>query len=379
VNNRYCIADVTKQNDYYPFGMLLPNRHGSSNEYRYGFQGQEKDDEIKGEGNSLNYKYRMHDPRIGRFFAIDPLTAKYPHNSPYAFSENRLIDGVELEGLEFSKNGVLYGSGENGSSSPEAYQNEIVNGNTTGSSNSLSVTPTQTTFLFSQQSSVSSYGSQTSDYSNDAYAYNFSMKLRDGIYQSREQTNSGQGFSFGSLAIGGGLDGSHFTTWGPPVGGMLSSSISYFSGNTLTSSSMFTLNATKGAREFSTIFLPGWLGNFQVKSKYLFGAAQFAKYGGYGISAFNYGNLLYQKSQGLIDYKTFTIESISNTIGTFAPPVVAIGWTYGWEKGRDIAQTDSYLDFKYWFWHDILGKNVTKQSLCTACPGGSANTKWIWE
>jgi RHS repeat-associated protein len=68
--------------------------------YRYGFQGQESDDEIKGEGNSVNYKYRMHDPRIGRFFAVDPLADKYPHNGPYNFSENRVIDAVELEGLE---------------------------------------------------------------------------------------------------------------------------------------------------------------------------------------------------------------------------------------------------------------------------------------
>ena len=106
--------------------MLVPNRHGSSNSYRYGFQGQEKDNEIKGEGNSLNYTFRMHDPRVGRFFAVDPLTAKYPHNSPYAFSENRVIDGVELEGLEvvligksvgitltigtgFTENGVAFG------------------------------------------------------------------------------------------------------------------------------------------------------------------------------------------------------------------------------------------------------------------------------
>lgn len=42
----------------------------------------------------------MHDPRIGRFFAIDPLASKYPHNSPYAFSENSTIAFVELEGLE---------------------------------------------------------------------------------------------------------------------------------------------------------------------------------------------------------------------------------------------------------------------------------------
>ena len=86
--------------DYTPFGSLVPNRHRSTNDYRYGFQGQEKDDELKGEGNSLNYTFRMHDPRVGRFFALDPLFKKFPHNSPYAFSENRIMDGIELEGLE---------------------------------------------------------------------------------------------------------------------------------------------------------------------------------------------------------------------------------------------------------------------------------------
>jgi RHS repeat-associated protein len=80
--------------------MLVPRRHGSSNEYRYGFQGQEKDNEIKGEGNSLNYEFRMHDPRIGRFLSLDPLTKEYPFYSPYAFSGNRVIDAVELEGRE---------------------------------------------------------------------------------------------------------------------------------------------------------------------------------------------------------------------------------------------------------------------------------------
>ena len=78
----------------------MPNRHGNSDGYRYGFQGQEMDNEIKGEGNSLNYTFRMHDPRIGRFFAVDPLELKFPHNSPYAFSENRVIDCIELEGGE---------------------------------------------------------------------------------------------------------------------------------------------------------------------------------------------------------------------------------------------------------------------------------------
>ena len=42
----------------------------------------------------------MHDPRVGRFFAVDPLEIKYPWYTPYQFSGNRLIDAIELEGLE---------------------------------------------------------------------------------------------------------------------------------------------------------------------------------------------------------------------------------------------------------------------------------------
>ncbi|MEC3906116.1 RHS repeat-associated core domain-containing protein [Tamlana sp. 2201CG12-4] len=92
--------DVLTYNDYYSFGQLLPNRHGSSDSYRYGFQGQEKDDEVKGEGNSLNYTFRMHDPRVGRFLSVDPLAAKFAWFSPYQFSGNRVIDRIELEGAE---------------------------------------------------------------------------------------------------------------------------------------------------------------------------------------------------------------------------------------------------------------------------------------
>ncbi|RED45624.1 RES domain-containing protein, partial [Seonamhaeicola aphaedonensis] len=86
--------------DYYPFGMLVPNRNGSSDSYRYGFQGQEKDDEVKGEGNSYNYKFRMHDPRVGRFFAVDPLAHEYSDLTPYQFASNSPIALKEIEGLE---------------------------------------------------------------------------------------------------------------------------------------------------------------------------------------------------------------------------------------------------------------------------------------
>ncbi len=78
----------------------LQNRESTRGSYRYGFQAQERDDEIKGAGNSVNYTYRMHDTRLGRFFAVDPLFAEYANYSPYMFSGNKVIQYVELEGLE---------------------------------------------------------------------------------------------------------------------------------------------------------------------------------------------------------------------------------------------------------------------------------------
>lgn len=92
---------VTYQNNL--FSSYLTSEKSVLSSYRgyiYGFQNQEVDPEIKGSGNSVNYKYRMHDPRLGRFFAVDPLTDEYPWNSPYAFSENNVIHMIELEGLE---------------------------------------------------------------------------------------------------------------------------------------------------------------------------------------------------------------------------------------------------------------------------------------
>ncbi len=97
----YYIADVVEMTDYEPFGMQLSSRHWVSGDgYRFGFQGQEGDDEWSGEGSMLAFKYRVHDVRLGRFLSVDPLSDKYPWNSSYAFSENRVIDAVELEGLE---------------------------------------------------------------------------------------------------------------------------------------------------------------------------------------------------------------------------------------------------------------------------------------
>ena len=47
-----------------------------------------------------SFKYRNYDYAIGRFMSVDPLAEKYPYNSLYAFQENKLGLGRELEGLE---------------------------------------------------------------------------------------------------------------------------------------------------------------------------------------------------------------------------------------------------------------------------------------
>ncbi|MCW3170714.1 hypothetical protein OMO38_19465 [Chryseobacterium sp. 09-1422] len=50
------------------------------------------------------FKWRNYIPDVGRFFNIDPLSEKYSYQSHYNFSENRVVDGRELEGLEWVPN-----------------------------------------------------------------------------------------------------------------------------------------------------------------------------------------------------------------------------------------------------------------------------------
>ena len=90
------------------------------NPYRFGFNGQEKTDEIAGEGNHLDFKYRGYDSRIGKFWSVDPLAKNYPWNSPFAFAENRVIEGIDLEGKEYSEAG-LSEAAKDAVISPELY------------------------------------------------------------------------------------------------------------------------------------------------------------------------------------------------------------------------------------------------------------------
>ncbi|HEY0609048.1 MAG TPA: RHS repeat-associated core domain-containing protein, partial [Chitinophaga sp.] len=100
-------ADVASAQDYYPFGMMEPGRNVSAVAYRYGFNGKENDNEVKGEGNQQDYGLRIYDPRAGRFLSNDPLTASYPMLTPYQFASDRPIDGVDVDGKEWAQSKTL--------------------------------------------------------------------------------------------------------------------------------------------------------------------------------------------------------------------------------------------------------------------------------
>lgn len=112
---------ILEENHYYPFGLKHTNYSsgkkvylqdegddaltrieqvpaGGSLMYKYKFQGQERQDELGLNWDS--FKYRNYDYAIGRFMSIDPLAEKFQYNSPYAFQENKMGMGIELEGLE---------------------------------------------------------------------------------------------------------------------------------------------------------------------------------------------------------------------------------------------------------------------------------------
>jgi len=96
-------ADLRTLTDYYPFGMTMPGRSYEAagiDAHRYGYNGKENDNEVKGEGNQQDYGFRIYDPRVARFLSVDPLAPDYPWYTPYQFAGNTPIQAIDLDGLE---------------------------------------------------------------------------------------------------------------------------------------------------------------------------------------------------------------------------------------------------------------------------------------
>lgn len=86
----------------------MPGRsYTSGNQYRYGFNGKEYDNEISGDGNQYDYGFRIYNPRLGRFLSVDPLAKVYPELTTYQFASNSPIQGIDLDGREIEN--FMYG------------------------------------------------------------------------------------------------------------------------------------------------------------------------------------------------------------------------------------------------------------------------------
>jgi RHS repeat-associated protein len=92
-------ANVVSLADYYPFGMEMPGQTSSSSDYRYGYQGKEKETELMGNAVAYDFGARILDARVGRWLSLDPLAAEFPDESPYSAMANNPINMVDPDGM----------------------------------------------------------------------------------------------------------------------------------------------------------------------------------------------------------------------------------------------------------------------------------------
>jgi len=81
---------------------------GFSGSYRFGYQGSEKDNEVSGDGNSYTTEFRQLDPRLGRWFSVDPVFQ--PWQSPYTSMDNDPINLNDPMGDKAGKDDKLVDS-----------------------------------------------------------------------------------------------------------------------------------------------------------------------------------------------------------------------------------------------------------------------------
>ncbi len=107
----YYTADVKSSQDYYPFGMLMPGRGSGAENYRFGFNGMEMDDEVNNTmGGSYTAAFWQYDSRLGRRWNVDPVVKV--HESSYASFSNNPIIMVDPKGDDdyFSPAGLYLGT-----------------------------------------------------------------------------------------------------------------------------------------------------------------------------------------------------------------------------------------------------------------------------
>jgi len=76
--------------------MTIESRSFSSQTYRFGFNGQEKDNDFANE--NLNFGARIYDSRIGRWHSVDAYSGMYSSYSSYNYALNNPIVNIDTDG-----------------------------------------------------------------------------------------------------------------------------------------------------------------------------------------------------------------------------------------------------------------------------------------
>jgi len=94
--------EILSIGDQYAFGMSMPGRTFSVEDYRYGFNGKENQDELLGEDNAQDFGARMYDARVGRWWGLDQKRASFPSISPYVgLSANPILLTLMAKLIQF--------------------------------------------------------------------------------------------------------------------------------------------------------------------------------------------------------------------------------------------------------------------------------------
>ncbi|OFX60746.1 MAG: hypothetical protein A2046_07870 [Bacteroidetes bacterium GWA2_30_7] len=94
-------AQIISYQEFYPGGMIMPSRKYNATEYRFGYGGHEKIDEVTGvTGAHVDMGDRWLDTRIGRTSKLDSKASKYPSLSPYSYVANNPIKFLDPDGKE---------------------------------------------------------------------------------------------------------------------------------------------------------------------------------------------------------------------------------------------------------------------------------------
>ena len=114
---------VVSLSDYYPFGMTEPGRSWNSGDYRFGYTGHEKENDLA-EG-VYTTEYRLLDTRLGRWMSVDKLAGDYTWMSPYNYCDGNPVMMVDPDGKRIKKG--LNKAASNLATNPKDIDTEINN------------------------------------------------------------------------------------------------------------------------------------------------------------------------------------------------------------------------------------------------------------